>query len=212
MWGFMRLRLLSPINVLENNLLYHKLHFDIFPPSYWYATRYKTFSGFLILFLAILGLKRFNLFKAQLVAILIIETVFSFGHEIYIGSRTFLTPLGYVSLAFPFLLFFRIPVRAYFWVTLSLSLLAAFGLDNALKKAQKIIGAKAILIIPIFFIIHFLENTPFPMRSFPAQKIMIPQDYQKFINALRYSTEIFSSSVCRMLITIWKSSYSRFYC
>lgn len=177
----------SPFWVLSNNLIYPNLQTPDVQSIrvYWFITRFSVFSGTTLVVLAIISLFKLNRIKVQFVIIALIGIILAFGAAIRIGDKEFLTPIGHLDLIFPFFQFLRVSMRAYFLVTLSLSILAAFSLEHIYKIFKTRIGAKAILIVPLFIIIHFFENTPFPLKSFPVKDfIEIPEDYYAFTKGL----------------------------
>lgn len=180
----LRIRLFSPVYVLENNLIYPEMiHFK---HTYALLVRYKAFSGIMLMILALFSLRKLNKIKWQFVIIALLGIILSIGPVYNIGQKEYLTPIGYLFLKFPFLQFLRLSMRAYFLVTLALSILAVMTLEGLPHYLNRKFKLKTFFVALAFLLIHFFENTPFPLKAFAMRDlIQIPQDYQTFTKNLK---------------------------
>ncbi|MGI6393421.1 MAG: hypothetical protein ACOX2F_01600 [bacterium] len=159
---------LNPISmalVLKNNLIYPDIGEMLGIPKNWGFIRHYCFTGLLALGLFIYSLFKWNrnrllfLLFALTGVFMALGPVFQFNFE-----DLFYSPLYIFYKIIPILSFLRVTCRAHFIFLFAISVASAISFERLASLFPK----KAFLLIPAFFLIHFVENTPFPMKSFDA--------------------------------------------
>jgi hypothetical protein len=173
------LQLTDIFKILPDNLLYSNIP-QTEESVFWNYIRHHAFLGIIAPALAIMSLKKLTPGKLELVIIMFIGLFFSFGYSIRIGETLIHTPMYYIYHYLPLTRYIRVPIRAYFLVSLSISILASHGLHSIFVR-YKLQNRKKFFILILILFIHFLENTPFPLMSFKAEKLAaIPSSYKNF--------------------------------
>ncbi|MCX5848570.1 MAG: hypothetical protein NTW65_03885 [Deltaproteobacteria bacterium] len=167
------------IGVLSNNLLYKE---NVLFVNYFTWVRQHAFLGGVFFLLAGIGLFHKTIKKKELLLIALGGLILAIGPQTKIGSITIPCPMSIIYELNPVFEFFRVPLRAFFMTSLAFSILAAMGLSMILYfLVSKGAGRVGYAIAAVVFIIHFIENTPFPMESYNYEKYyQIPYAYSAF--------------------------------
>ena len=168
---------ISMIMVLPDNLIYPDIGEMLGIPKNWGFIRHYCFTGLLSLSLFIYSMGKWNkhrlLFAATAFAglFMALGPVFQFNFQ-----DLFYSPLYIFYTLVPILEFLRVTLRAHFIFLFAISISAAISFD----KITKIFPKKALFLIPAFFIVHAIENTPFPMISFDGSYTeTVPEIYSE---------------------------------
>lgn len=170
------LRFSSLFGVLPNNLVYPEAERTFI---FWGHARMLAFLGFTVWFLAFFSLGKDLKKKAGLIAIALAGVAFSFVFKIIeAGGEVYHVPF-YFTVDDSIFNFFRVPSR-FFWLTsMCVSILAANGLWMLGKKIPSARTAKILVLAALC--LHFVENTPFPLRACPYEPFgVIPSEYKEF--------------------------------
>lgn len=159
---------------LKNNLLYGGRVQDFNNPIFWSFIRRHAFLGSLFLIFGILGMFKFKKNFPELFWMAIISFVFSLGPLWEMGKETVIpSPFFWFYDNVPLFIFLRVPLRAFFFTSLALCVFVSL-LFNELMVQRRIKGIQFLFIAFIFF--HLLENFPFPLQGFPAEKLISPNN------------------------------------
>jgi len=159
---------------MEGNILYGGRSQGIEEPLFWSFIRRHAFTGVLFFGLGIIGLA--NNFKkySELILLAALGLFIALGPQwVLTENIKFTSPLTFFYEYIPLSLFLRVPLRAFFFTILSLTIGAAFTLKRFERKLSR-------PIIAILFIFHFLENCPVPLKAFNATYIEPPSAYLSY--------------------------------
>lgn len=164
--------------VLPGNLLYDH---PMFGKYYARDVRLHAFLGCLLYSLALAGAFLRTKGKKELLLIALAGFILAVGPVLRLGGFAVPFPMGLVYGLHPIFSFLRVPVRGFFISSMALSILAATALGWALSFLRSKTGLRAgyaaLAAVP-FFTLHFLENVPFPLKSFDYGKhYRIPGPY-----------------------------------
>lgn len=167
------LGLMDFFSSMKGNLIYPEKIQDNNFPIFWAFIRRHAFLGIAFLTISITGLFRFSRkFKTNgLFFALVFFLVLSVGPYFKTPWIDIPMPLLIFYKLHDFFLFFRIPLRAFFFVILILSYLSAFQLNDWFSKKEK---NKVLYLLFCILIIHSLETIPFPLPSFNASRYVSP--------------------------------------
>jgi len=170
------LKLKDFFKVLPGNLIYPAKKTSKF---FWPYIRRYAFSGYLIVILALLSLKKHWKGEKELILIALSGFLLSGGQEIRINGLTIHPLFFYLYNLFPCMAIMRVPLRAYFLVTLTISILAAVSLEEILKNIKN--RNMYIFFIIAVLLFHSVENIPFPFYACNIEKYHnIPAEYYNF--------------------------------
>lgn len=169
---------LNPIDlllVLPDNLIYPDLGKLLDIPMNWGFARHYNFTGFLALILFIYSMFKWNRHRL-LFGLLAVTGIFLATGPVFMFNfkEVFFSPLYLFYKLIPILAFLRVAARAHFIFLFALSVGAALS-------AEKILSGKKHLhfFFAVFFMFHFLESTPFPLKGFDASLTdSVPMIYQ----------------------------------
>lgn len=150
---------------------------------HWMWIRHYAFTGGLFFSLVLVSLLRFNREKAMLLTIAAAGLLLAFGPAIQFAGLSLPSPLAYVYRAFPMFTYLRVVIRAYFLVVMVFSILAAWGLWMISQRPLLKKWRAGWVLVGLVMVIHFLENTPFPMQAYPVGRfVSLPPEYGIFAN------------------------------
>ena len=161
------------IRVLPDNLIYPTLGDGADFPIYWAFLRKHAFIGISVVILAAVGFIRFSREKAELLTIGLIGFFFAFGPTIHLGGLEIPSPLALFYEAIPLSNYLRVPIRGYFLFSFTVSIFAAWGLLWLIERIKWNRSRKSLIILVLALSIHFLENTPQPLKAY------VIEDYQE---------------------------------
>lgn len=164
--------------VLPGNLIYRG---EMPDNLFWPLIRKYAFSGFLVFILALLSFKKRNKEKMELILIFIAGFLISSGQIIKSGETTIYPFFIYLYNLLPLCGLIRVPLRAYFLCTLSISILAASGFKELLNlfKNRKI----SLIITVIILLAVIVENTPLNLIRYNIEKYEpLPGIYKHFLD------------------------------
>ncbi len=169
---------LNPVDlllVLPDNLIYPNIGEKLGMPMNWGFVRHYNFTGFLAPLLFTYSLFSWNRHRKLLIALAVTGVFFAMGPVFMFNMEEVIySPLYIFYKWIPVFSFLRVAVRAHFIFLFAVSIGAALTFEKALEKIK--LPALAAL---IFFVFHFAENTPFPLKSFDASLTQeAPQIYE----------------------------------
>ena len=168
------------MGVLPNNLLYPAAE-----SSYvvWSHVRIMAFLGFGLWILAFAGLIKGKERKTELVLLALVGMAFSFAvKDINILGEVFHLPFYYTG-GDSLLNFFRVPSRFFIVTSMALSVLGGMGLSVIRRRISPPPLKTAVLIF--FLVLHFLENTPFPLAAYPIGPMGgPPPEYKEYFQGM----------------------------
>jgi len=183
----MSLNLRDPFLILPGNLLYKGIE----PPSqgvYWMFVRHYAFIGWLVILMALVSLFKLNRENVQFWIIALLGIFLAFGFTIQIGDMQIHTPYYYLYRWIPYLAFLRVTIRAYFLFSFAVSILSAMGLSLLMRWLRCTKGKSAFLLVAAVIAVHFVENTPFPLKGYPVgQYVELPEEYRAFTDGAKGS-------------------------
>lgn len=213
----MSLSLHDLLQALPGNLLYGP---SASMPLTWDVVRHQNFIGILALAAALFALFQRGEHRVVFGGMAVVGLVLAAGPMFMRGAstaqnagledyyRAFLAsgiapaPLYPFSKIVPLMSFHRVPVRAYVFVLLAVSFLAAVALDVILRRVRN--RRASLLIVAFFFGGHFIENAPFPLPSYPLGPLLeIPSEYKKFMEGKRDAIVLDLPSRFGMLYPNW---------
>lgn len=157
--------------VLPNNLIYPNIgkflnvgkFFGI--PMNWGFVRHYNFTGLLLAALFIYSLFKWNSKNRGLFALMAAAGIFfACGPVFTFGMKEiFYSPLYIFYKPVPVLKFLRVACRAHFIFLFAASVSAALSFERLCLKTKH-----QNIVIIAFFIVHFIESTPFPLKGFDA--------------------------------------------
>jgi hypothetical protein len=156
--------------VLPHNLLYDPAVSDHF---FWKSIRQHAFLGGAFYILVIIGFFKKQKHQTELLIIALTGMAMAIGPYLKIGSVTIPGPMALVYGLSPAFELFRVPHRAFFMTSLVLSICAARGVTviaSYFKTKQW--GRLGNVIVVSIFLLHFFENTPFPLASYASIPII----------------------------------------
>jgi len=109
----------------------------IWPWSTWCETRQLAFLGLGIPLLALLGLRRFGQHAGELLLIGGLGLLFALGPAVWLDDRVVPSPVLLFYKYFPLAKYLRIALRSYTLTVLSVSVLAALGLERLQDQLQR---------------------------------------------------------------------------
>ena len=176
-------------SVLKDNLVYPAL-FDMKDYlAFWPFIRRHAFIGVMVAIMGLFGLRAFNRGKAELACIGLAGFLISLGPMIQIGGFQIASPLALFYETIPLMTYFRIPLRSYFLSSLGLSILAAYALYGITTRLKWNAGKKAYIVVGAAMLIHFFENTPFPMAAYEIKDYYkAPESYLKYFEGKKGQT------------------------
>jgi len=158
---------LNPIDlglVLPNNLIYPNLGEHLGIPLNWGFVRHYNFTGLVALFLFIYSLFKWNKERLLFVLMALTGIILAIGPVFMFNMKeVFRSPLYIFYEWIPILNFLRVGARAHFIFLFALSIGAALGAEKFSGKFNR-----STMIFLSIIVLHFFENTPFPMQSFDA--------------------------------------------
>ena len=165
--------------VLPGNLIYPDLGKYIGFPMNWGFVRHYNFTGLAAFILLIYSFFRWNRYRLLVGLIAATGIFLAIGPVFMFNMKEILkSPLYILYEWIPLLTFLRVGARAHFIFLFALSIGAALSAERFSGKFK----IPSIIIAGIF-VLHFFENTPFPMKAFDASYTeKIPEVYS-FIEA-----------------------------
>lgn len=169
-------------NVLPGNLIYsnnHNVAFDEVYDSPWCRTRRTCYPGMLYLVLSLFGIVQMCRRSFLLPTLYVLFFLSSLGAHIP-GFESFLalTRIG---------LFFRVPLRAYYFATIFGAIFFGMGLDWFIDRVGEKLpsGWTKRLDLDVLYVlvavVFILENVPFPLPGYRFQRWLTPPvGYSKF--------------------------------
>ena len=167
-------------------------------PLTWDLMRHQNLIGLLVTGAALYALSRRGEHRIVFAGMALLGLVLAMGPTLMLGASTaqnvtaaeyyeaFLAsgiapaPLYPFSKFIPLMSFLRVPIRAYVFVLLAVSFLAALTLDILLRRISN--RRAALVIVGLFFTFHFIENAPFPLPSYRLGPLLkIPRGYESFM-------------------------------
>jgi len=166
---------IDPILVLPGNILYPNIGEQMGIPMNWGFVRHYNFTGLLALVLFSYSLFKWNKHRLFLISLAVTGIFFATGPVFMFNMKeVFYSPLYIFYKWIPVLSFLRVAVRAHFIFLFALSIGAALSFEKIIER----LNGKIVFTI-LFFAFHFIENTPFPLKSFDASITeKVPQIYQ----------------------------------
>jgi hypothetical protein len=197
----------SMILVLPDNLIYPDLGEILEIPKNWGFIRHYCFTGLLSLALFFYSLKKWNKQRLLFSVIAFIGLFMAMGPVFQFNFKDiFYSPLYIFYTFIPILEFLRVTGRAHFIFLFAISISAAISFDKITKTFPK----KALFLIPAFFIVHAIENTPFPMISFDSSYTeTVPEIYSKIKEIKPDSVVLDLPSFMKVEYPDWKDSVYR---
>jgi hypothetical protein len=169
------LNLIDLFLVLPGNLLYPDLGKVLNIPMNWGFVRHYNFTGLLIFFLFSYSLFKWNRQRILFGSLAFAGIFFAMGPVFMFNfQEVFYSPLYVFYKFFPILAFLRVAVRVHFIFLFAVSVGAAIS-------AERIVSEKKYhnLIFASFFIFHFFESVPFPIKGFDASSAQpVPMIYR----------------------------------
>ena len=169
---------LNPVDlllVLPDNLIYPNIGEKFGIPMNWGFVRHYNFIGFLAPLLFTYSLFSWNRHRKLLIALAVTGIFFAMGPVFMFNMKEVTySPLYIFYKWIPALSFLRVAVRAQFIFLFAVSIGAALTFEKAMEKFKFPCAAAL-----VFFAFHFVENTPFPLKSFNASLTQeTPQIYE----------------------------------
>jgi hypothetical protein len=159
---------LNPVSmllVLPDNLIYPDIGEMMGIPKNWGFIRHYCFTGILSLSMFFYSLGKWNKHRLLFSVIAFAGFFMALGPVFQFNFQDVMYSPLYVFYTFiPILEFLRVTLRAHFIFLFAISVSAAISFERIVKIFPK----KALFLIPALFIVHAVENTPFPMISFNA--------------------------------------------
>ncbi len=173
------LNLIDLVLALPGNIIYGGI-IDI--PMNWGFVRHHNFHGLLILSLAFYALLKWNKENRKLLAIIAIGGVLlSLGPMLMVGTDEIIpTPLYPLYHHLPILEYLRVTSRAFFIFSFAIAVLAAMSFE---KITQNLDPRKFLAVSLLFFLAHFIENTPMPFKAFKYEGLYEPPAIYEQIRA-----------------------------
>lgn len=169
--------------VTENNLLYSKVLGWKNTLTYWLDARKCAFLGFVLPLFAILGMRKAKKWRAEIITAAIIGLILCIGVNVGKSYHPKIVGLnGLLDWAIPSFKYMRVPFRSYFLFIFSLSLLAAYSLNDLQVWLQSKFNKLASkLIVLSIFALFIIESIPVPLRQFELGKhLEAPTAYAQF--------------------------------
>lgn len=151
--------------VLPDNLIYPNIGKFFGFPMNWGFVRHYNFTGLLLATLFVYSLFKWNSKNRVLFALLAAAGIFfACGPVFMFGMKEiFYSPLYIFYKPVPVLKFLRVACRAHFIFLFAASVAAALSFERLCLKTKH-----QNIVIIAFFIVHFIESTPFPLKGFDA--------------------------------------------
>lgn len=158
---------LNPVDllfVLPDNLIYPNIGEKLGIPMNWGFVRHYNFIGFLAQLLFLYSFFDWNRHRKLLIALGMTGIFFATGPVFMFNMKEVIySPLYVFYKWIPVLSFLRVAVRAHFIFLFAVSIGAAITFEKTMEKFKLPHIASL-----VFFAFHFIENTPFPLKSFDA--------------------------------------------
>ena len=152
------------ILVLPDNLIYPDLGKFLGIPMNWGFVRHYNFTGLTAFILLLYSFCKWNKYRLFIGGIALTGIILAIGPVFMFNMKeVFPTPLYILYDQIPILNFLRVGARAHFIFLFALAVGAALAAEKFSGKFRF-----PAIIITGMFILHFFENTPFPMKSFDA--------------------------------------------
>lgn len=169
---------LNPVDlilVLPDNLIYPNIGEQLGIPMNWGFVRHYNFTGLLALALFSYSLFKWNSHRILFGSLAVVGIFFAMGPVFMFNMKEVIySPLYIFYRWIPILSFLRVACRAHFIFLFALSIGAALSFEKIIEKLNR-----KIVFTALFFAFHFVENTPFPLKSFDASITEeVPQIYQ----------------------------------
>lgn len=180
---------LNPVDlllVLPDNLIYPNLGKHLGIPMNWGFVRHYNFTGLAAFILFIYSFFKWNKYRLFIGIIATSGIMLAIGpYFMFNMQELFPTPLYVLYKYIPILNFLRVGARAHFIFLFALSVGVALSAEKFSGKFRY-----PVIFLAVFFLLHFFENTPFPMKSFDAKYTEEIPDAYSYIHSLDHDSLI----------------------